>query len=1097
MMPWRSRLALRRARVQAGLLAVVLLVSGVAATLATTLYLLDYTTTAHAARQGMDALPTSDKTLVHSVTPLTTVEEVLEGSERAAHLGLDPLPFERTVVVEGATRVVRYDATKDYVVGYLGYFQDAAAEIALIDGRWPEDGPGRTEVVVPASLLTDLDLALGDTLSLGATSSDTEVAKAEIVGTYLTVDATSDVWNGDLLAGTGYGPAIPVPNTSGLTSPAYGPFFTTLAGVDATLASRVEATYTPSFDDASLAQIARIPAHLADADTTLAQQLGATSVRANVFTPVAVSASTISSSLAMTRSSVIVTGLLLLVVAVASLSQTARLVAERRHTENHLMAARGSSGTQALTTGFLEALTLGALTVALSVPAAQYAFMTLTRVPALTDAGFHRDPGLPVGAWIVAGAVGVLLVVMLTAPLVRRSHHLVEAENTRARPSRAGLQKAGIDVALLVVAGVAFWQLSSYNPPSPGAGEVPRIDPLLTAGPALALLAGAVAVTRIVPAASRLLDLFAKRGRSAVVPLAAWEVSRRPARASAAVMLLTLAVSVGTFGLGYLATWSASQRDQALYLHPQDAVATANDAGWSEQRAAVSAEGASVTPVIMSGAEISAQSPTLLSLYHDEFRGNQAYLIAADPSGWDSLGGGRLDEVRGYAFRAGITPETEPSAAAALLPEGSQGIALTFTATPTVEELTDVIMSVRALVEDAQGERLSVDLGIVAADTKPHTVTGSLEGAPGAVSLVGLQLSVISTGEAPLQDSFFTQPKVSIEITVSDAEGLSPVEGWSLPTIPQPQIGAGFSLDALAGWTRVATGGVLDRADAKDGELTLRVSSTIIVLQSDPLIAVLTAAPQVKAVPLVASNPAIAKTAIEPGDDVSLRVGSTIVRGVLANTVPLVAGRPGPVVAADLDALQLAVFQKGGSVPEVTTWWVTTGDAAAYAAGVGPDVTVTTRDAAELNLTESPLRISIPTAVWVVIIAAAILAAIGFAVHVVVSTRARELELAQLSAVGMTRGQLVRMLTTETILLATLGAVCGLGLGAGLVTLIAPLIALGPSGGPPLPDVLVVIPWPWLGALASEVALVSLISLAIVSALTRRIHAAMLLRQGS
>ncbi|MYX73535.1 hypothetical protein, partial [Streptomyces sp. SID3915] len=63
--------------------------------------------------------------------------------------------------------------------------------------------------------------------------------------------------------------------------------------------------------------------------------------------------------------------------------------------------------------------------------------------------------------------------------------------------------RAGADVALLVIAGVAYWQLDRQTGGSGGGalsgdrhGEL-GIDPLLVAAPALALLAGTVLTLRL------------------------------------------------------------------------------------------------------------------------------------------------------------------------------------------------------------------------------------------------------------------------------------------------------------------------------------------------------------------------------------------------------------------------------------------------------------------------------------------------------------------------------------------------------------------------------------------------------------------------
>lgn len=1096
MSPWRLRLALRRARVQFGLLAVVLLVSVVAATLVATLYLLDFTTTAHAANEGMATVPLAQRQLTHTVVPAGSIDDVIDGSDRAAHQGLDPLQFDRNVSAEGALQVARFGDEDDYVLGYLGYTDDAADQVAIIDGRWPQDSVGPVEVVVPAVMLTDLDRRVGDTLRLGASTSDDNGVEVRVVGSYLPIDAGSDYWKADRFAASGLASAAPVPGPPGLTATAYGPLLATVNGVDVTATSRVTIVYTPKFADASLAQMSPLPSKLAAAETALARQLGPAASRVTVQAPVAGSIGTITTSLAMTRSSVIVSGLLLLVVAVAALTQAAKLVGERRQTESHLMAARGASGAQSLFVGTLEAIALGAITVAAAVPAARLTFRTLARLPLLARAGFEGDPGLPLGAWIAAGSVGLLLCILVSAPLVRRSHTLVEAAPQRVRPGRAGVQKAGIDVALLAVAGLAFWQLTAYTPPVAAVGAAPRLDPLLTAAPALALLAGALAVTRIVPAASRLLDLIASRGRRAVLPLAAWQVSRRPAKAASAIMLLTLAVSVGTFGLGYLSTWTASQRDQSLYLHPQDAIAKAPSLGWSVQREAVTSPGVEVTPAVIDSGELSAQSLSLMSLNNEPFSGAPIYLLATDALGWASLGGGRLDEVDGGSLRASLTTQAVAASPGAALPAGSQGVAFTVSAAPSVEELTDVVVSLRALVQTGDGDLLTIDLGIVAADGSPHRVTGSLAGATGAVTLVGLQATIISTGDANVQAEELDNPKVSVDVTLAQASGVKALPWWSVEGVRTPDVATPFSLDPVAGWASDATGGVVDGATVTTGDATLHLSSNIGVLQDRSLMAAVTAAPLVTTVPIVATDAAIGRSRLASGDEATLRVGRTTVPATLVNTVPLVAGRQGAVVAADRDSLQLALFQHGGKTEPTQEWWVSTDDAVAYAAAVPQGVTVSTRQAQVEALTTGPLRVSIPTAVWMVIAAAAVLAAIGFAVHVVVSTRSRQLELAQLRAVGLSRGRLVRMLSTETLVLALLGSTCGLGLGVGLVTLIAPLLALGPTGGPPQPAVQVVIPWEALGGLAGEVAVVALIALAIVVVLTRRIDTATLLRQG-
>ena len=118
---------------------------------------------------------------------------------------------------------------------------------------------------------------------------------------------------------------------------------------------------------------------------------------------------------------------------------------------------------------------------------------------------------------------------------MRRQTSFVDAEQARSRPGRrAAFQRSGLDIAVLALAALAYWQLKNYKSPVMSEGGVASVDPLLAAGPALALLAGALVAVRLIPPASKALEAIAARGRKAVLPLAAWEVGRRSARANGA-----------------------------------------------------------------------------------------------------------------------------------------------------------------------------------------------------------------------------------------------------------------------------------------------------------------------------------------------------------------------------------------------------------------------------------------------------------------------------------------------------------------------------------------------------------------------------------
>ena len=115
-------------------------------------------------------------------------------------------------------------------------------------------------------------------------------------------------------------------------------------------------------------------------------------------------------------------------------------------------------------------------------------------------------------------------------------------------------------------------------------------------------------------------------------------------------------------------------------------------------------------------------------------------------------------------------------------------------------------------------------------------------------------------------------------------------------------------------------------------------------------------------------------------------------------------------------------------------------------------------------------------ALWLVTAGAGLVAAVGFAVHAAVTLRSRELELAQLRAVGLQRRRVVAVIAIESLLMSGLGALFGVGVGAALGYLVGPLVAVSADGTPPLPDVLVVVPWPQvLAVVGGLVALVAVV----------------------
>src|SRR5207249_542590 len=111
--------------------------------------------------------------------------------------------------------------------------------------------------------------------------------------------------------------------------------------------------------------------------------------------------------------------------------------------------------------------------------------------------------------WTAGPLAALAAALILTLPTLRGiTATFVQSGAARGRgPRRGALQRAGADLAFLVVAALALWQLAHYGTPITAGG----IDPLLVAGPTLALLSGGTLLLRLVPALSSVGERFTAR----------------------------------------------------------------------------------------------------------------------------------------------------------------------------------------------------------------------------------------------------------------------------------------------------------------------------------------------------------------------------------------------------------------------------------------------------------------------------------------------------------------------------------------------------------------------------------------------------------
>src|SRR5690606_34505199 len=139
----------------------------------------------------------------------------------------------------------------------------------------------------------------------------------------------------------------------------------------------------------------------------------------------------------------------------------------------------------------------------------------------LASIGLQFEPVVNLGSYLLAVLAALVCIFALVVPAYRSSRTFNESLVAQSRqPPRSIAQRVRLDVALLVLAVVAYWQLATTGVQ---LGSTIRdrvgLDPLLVAAPALGIMTGAVLALRVVPMVARLGERIAARGTTPVPAL--------------------------------------------------------------------------------------------------------------------------------------------------------------------------------------------------------------------------------------------------------------------------------------------------------------------------------------------------------------------------------------------------------------------------------------------------------------------------------------------------------------------------------------------------------------------------------------------------
>ncbi|MFB7111202.1 FtsX-like permease family protein [Streptomyces sp. NPDC056291] len=941
-------------------------------------------------------------------------------------------------------------------------------QVRLVSGRLPgETATGDLEVALPQTAAQRLGLKPGARLTLTDRLGGRK-AQVRITGLYRPVRADAPYWRLDELGGRGV-------RKVGFTM--YGPLLTDPAVVTGGRVSAGQTAWQASADFSTLTT-GRIGA-LRDAVRGSAASLRkstAVSGAPEVTSSLPAVLDRIDRSLLVARSTLLIAVLQLALLAGYALLLVARLLSTERGGETRLLRARGGSRARIAGLAATEALLLAVPAAACAPLLAGPLTGLLAGQGALARIGLHPDvsaTGRP-GVWLVAAAVALGCAMAVTLPALTSSF----TTGSRARTLPAPL-RAGADLGLLAVAGVAYWQLNRQSSGAVGGDLTGTlgIDPLLVTAPALALLAGTVLTLRLLPPVARLAERRATGGRGLPAALAGWQFSRRPMRGAGPVLLLVLAIALGMLAIGQGASWDRSQDDQADFQAgaPVRVLAAGEgDLGRTERYATLPHVSAAA-PAVRTTLPLSGnRAATVLAL--DTANAADTMLMRPDLVS---------DPVR--PLLAGLAPKS-PTAGLEV-PSGTARLRLT-TAIRGAGAGSSV--DVGATVEDRYGVPYRMPLGALPADGHSHPLDLDLPATAGPLVLTGLDVALIQ----PVGHNERHRLTVS-EATATAADGTE--RHLSLPTTwkatsagtgsdPSP---SGDNTPAAPAVTSTSpltitygTGYVPRDQPWATGTLTLRLQA------AQP------AQPEITA---LATDRFLASTGAHAGQRLDVTFGGQNVPVRIVSAVrelPTTAGadqagataHDGGGVLMDLRSVNRLLQARHGESVVPTEWWLRTdaGQAASVAAALRaqPDIApaqVIVREEIAAQLRDDPFGAGPAAAFTAAAMVAAALAAVGFAVSAAGALRERDAEFAVLRALGAPRRQLARTLAAEQSVLLALALAVGVALGTVLTRAVIPLIVLTGQATKPMPAVLVELPVARVAVLLAAVAAAPLVVTAVLT----------------
>jgi len=952
------------------------------------------------------------------------------------------------------------------------------AQTVLTAGTWP--GPphrgGPLPVALPVAAARRLHVVPGSVLK-ATTHSGPAGAGLRITGVYRAKDPASPYWALDLVPVAGFAAnAIPALGAPG-SLVVYGPAVVNPAAFHRGLAASQGSWFVlPQAAALARQNIGVLAPETSQTLSNLTTLILPSGLQVTTRLPGLLAG--IASTIVLARSLFTIGALALLLVAAAALVLAARLLASVRDEESALLRARGATRWQLTRPVLAEALIIAAAASVAGLLAGVRLTSPLASLGQVRLDEYQATRISPL-AWLSALIMVVVCAAVMTWPALHASTPGA-AQIRQGRQARmAGIAWAGGDLAVVVLAVLAVWQLRGYSAVAHPATGPLGVDPAVAVAPALALAGVALIPLRTLPLLARAADRTTDHLRRLAGAMVSWQIGRRPVRQAGPVLLVVVATATTTLALAGYQSWRQSAADQAAFTVGADV------------RVSATAIQPLNTGTITRAPGVTAATPASIAR-----TGNGAQLIALDAAtaGSAILLRPDLSPVPLSSLWQSITPKRRPGLVLPGRPDRLEILA-TLGAGPNTSAaaLRKGVGKalVTATVQAADGVTSQLPAGVLHPDGQRHALVVPLSGAlAGAVQgsyplrLLSLSLSFV----LPLYTPGRSSPNASLSIeslALSDTphgsfgrlfrDGTA-LAAWesagsspSVPTGPPGQFetpAADGAPPSILRWHGAAGGSRQLTFNAGHDPSVAIMNNELIAPGSITGQVSVSAEPSFQFVPAIATSGFLTATRLHIGSFISEQVGGfTVPLQIVASVsrFPTVFGRSRALIA-DLGAVgdELAGSQ-APPLPVTTLWLRTQGDQVPHLPAGLP---VAVRAQQEAVLLHNALLTTPRQALLAIGLAAVLLGVLGFSVSVAASLRTRRTQRAVFAAMGVGRRAQASQLCLEQLALSLPAAAVGLLAGIGLARLMVPAITLTADAAAPWPPALPVLPLGLAAALA-------------------------------